>query len=116
MRVKVAFVTANSYRSSVIKGTARVRVEMRTPTVRPLPAIPSIEPIVVLDMHYARSPMVVDVDVIEADVIVIEVMPPTPFVWTPPRMAPCSQPTSGRKSETESDSPVVREAHSETIR
>src|SRR5258707_15572318 len=89
---------------------------MPTPPVRPRPAIPRIEPIVVLDMRYARPPMVVDVDVIETDVVVIEVMPPTPFVWTPPRMAPCAQPTSGCKSKTESDSPVVREAYSETIR
>src|SRR6266404_4472553 len=88
---------------------------MRTPMMRPLPAVPRIESIVVLDVHYAWPPVVVDVNVIKADMIVIEVMPPTPFVRPPPWMAPCPQPFTGGKPETESDSPVIREAHAKAI-
>src|SRR6266404_1378407 len=115
MRVKVAIVTAKSCGSGVIKRTARIGVEMRAPVMRPLPAVPRIETIVVLDVHYAWPPVVIDVDVIKADVIVIEMMPPTPFVWSPPWMAPCPQPVAGAEPETEADPPVIREASPEAI-
>src|SRR5258708_39340915 len=68
MSVEVAIVAAHPLDTAVIKDTARVRVEVGAPIMRPFPAVPGVESIVMLDMHYAWSPMVVNVDMIETDV------------------------------------------------
>src|SRR6267378_7974229 len=71
-----------------------------------------------LTMDNAVVPMIVDIDVIEADVIVIKVVmvSPTPAKRSPPRMAPRSQPFACCKPETEPNPPVVREPHPKPIR
>src|SRR5438445_6525895 len=71
-----------------------------------------------LTMGNAVVPMIVDIHVIEADVIVIKVVmvPPTPAKRSPPRMAPRSQPVARCKSETEPNPPVIRESYPKPIR
>src|SRR5205814_7817007 len=66
-------------------------------------------------MRDAWSPVVINVHVIEADVIVIEVVPPTPFIRPPPRMASRPQPFARSKSEAEPNSPVVGEPRPKSI-
>ena len=53
MCVKVAIVSAEPRDIGVINGTARVRVEVAAPIVGPLPAVPGVEPIVVLHVNDA---------------------------------------------------------------
>jgi hypothetical protein len=48
LRVKVAIVSAEPRDIGMINGTARVRVEVAAPIMRPLPAVPGVESIVVL--------------------------------------------------------------------
>src|SRR6266852_1937975 len=116
MGVEIAMVGAKTLDTGVIERTARVGVEVSAPIVRPFPAVPRVESIVMLDMHHAGSPVMIDVDMIEADVIVIKVVPPTPAIRPPPRMAPRPQPFAGSKPEAEPHSPIVREPHSKPVR
>src|SRR6266481_3357832 len=116
MRVKVAIVAAEPRNAAVIECTARVGVKVGAPIMRPLPAVPRVEPIIMFGMHDAWPPVVINVNVIEADMAVIKVVVPAPAIWTPPRVAPCPQPTSGGKPETEPNPPVVREPHPKSIR
>src|SRR4051812_45361319 len=61
-------------------------------------------------------PMVVDVDVIEADMIVVVMVPPSPTVRAPPWPCPGSKPEPVAESEAESHVPIVGEARAESIR
>ena len=88
---------------------------MAAPVVRPFPAVPRVESVPVFGMRDVWSPVMINVNVIEADVIVIEVVPPTPFIRPPPRMPPCPQPFARSKPEAESNSPVVGEPRPKSI-
>src|SRR5207244_3196467 len=98
-----------------VKGVARIWVEVSAPMMRPLSAVPRVESVPVFGVGDVRSPVMIDVNVIEADVIVIEVVPPTPMIWPPPRMPPRPQQFAGSKPEAESNSPVVGEPGPKSI-
>src|SRR6266481_9618523 len=69
-----------------------------------------------VDVHDARPPVLINTDMVEADVIVITVvMMPTPTTRSPPRMAPGAQPCAGPKPEAETYSPIIREAYAKTV-
>src|SRR2546425_974265 len=72
MRVEVAVVGANRRNTGMVEGMARVWTEVAAPIVRPFPAVPRVESVPVFGMRDALPPVVINVDVIEADVIVIE--------------------------------------------
>src|SRR5712675_350156 len=68
-----------------------------------------------LIMGNAVVPMVVDVDVIEADMIVIIMVAPSPTVGTPPGLFPRSQPASVAESEAKPHPPIIGEARAESV-
>src|SRR5438876_8734646 len=84
--------------------------------MRPLPAVPGVESIVVLDMHDAWSPMVINIDMIEADVPVIKVVPPAPAIGPPPWMAPGPQPFPSAKPEAKPNPPINCEPYPKPVR
>src|SRR2546428_12198578 len=115
MRVKIAVVGAVVLDAIMVKGMARVWTEVAAPIVRPFPAVPRVESVPVFGMRDAWPPVVINVNVIEADMIVIEVVPPTPVIGAPPRMPPPPQPFARSKPEAEPNSPVVGEPRPKSI-
>src|SRR5882724_12444883 len=84
--------------------------------MRPCPAVPRIEPVVMPHMHYTGTPVVINVNVIQADmIVVIVVVPPTPAMRAPPRMAPGPQPFTGSKAKAKTNSPVIRKSGAKSI-
>src|SRR5439155_12157573 len=112
--VEIAMVGAVVLDTITVKCVARIWAEVAAPMVRPFPTVPRVESVPVFGVRNAWSPVVINVNVIEADVIVIEVVPPTPLIRPPPRMPPCPQPFARPKSEAEPNPPVVREPHSKS--
>src|SRR5439155_17951341 len=115
LRVEISVVGAVLLDTLAVKGVTRIWVEVSAPIVRPFTTVPRVEPVAVLSMRDPRPPVVINVNVIEADVIVIEVVPPTPFIRPPPRMAPRPQPFACSKPEAEPNSPVVGEPRPKSI-
>ena len=115
MCVEVALVPTYVRNSGVLQGAARVGVEVGAPIVRPLVAVPCIETVIVLDVHNAGLPMMVDVNMIEADVTVIKVVMPAPTKWPPPRVTPGSQPLACSESKAETNAPVIGKSDSKSI-
>ena len=112
---RVAF-TMKYQRFSVLDAATGIRIKMGAPMRRPLSAVPRIESVIMLTTRNAMVPMVIDVDVIEADVIVvIMVVAPSPSKRTPPWMAPGSEPESVAESEAKAHIPIVGEARAESI-
>src|SRR2546428_10715418 len=99
MRVEIAMVGAGVPDTVTVKGAARVWTEGAAPIVRPFPTVPRVESVPVFGVRDAWSPAMINVHVIEADVIVIEVVPPTPFTRSPPRMPPRPPPFARSKPE-----------------
>src|SRR6266404_3340738 len=59
--------------------------------------------------------MVMDIYMIEADMPVINLVPPAPAIGPPPWMAPGPQPFPGAKAEAESNSPIICEPHPKSV-
>ncbi len=115
LRVEIAVVGAKRRDTGMVEGMARIWTEVAAPIARPFPTVPRVESIPVFGVRDARPPVVINVNVIEADVIVIEVVPPPPFIRPPPRMPPRPQPFAGAKSEAEPNPPVVGEPRPKSI-
>src|SRR6267378_543635 len=109
MGMEIAVVAVKNRGLSVLDGMTGIRIKMGSPVLRPLPAIPRIETISMLVMSNAVVPMVVDIDVIEADVIVVIMVPPSPLVWPPPGLSPGSEPEPVAESEAKAHVPIVGE-------
>src|SRR5882724_7762435 len=103
-----------------------IGIKMVAPVRGPLSSIPVIFTITVLVWHNPVVPMVIDVDVVEADVIVmvmvvamavivVMVVTPSPAVRPPPGLTPGSEPEAVAKSEAKADVPIVSEARAESI-
>src|SRR5260370_35357733 len=67
----VAAIAVKDQRLSALDAATGIRIKMGAPMRRPLSAVPRIESIIMLTMGNAMAPMVVDVDLIEADAIVV---------------------------------------------
>src|SRR6185436_18427996 len=106
---------ARRFDADMVEAAARVWTKVGAPTVRPLPAVPRVESVPVFGMRDAWPPVVINVNVIEADVIVIKVVPPSPMIGPPPRMTPGPQPFACSKPKAEPNSPVVGEPHPKSI-
>src|SRR2546426_9463870 len=105
--VEIAMVGAVVLETITVKGVARVWTEVAAPIVRPFPAVPRVESVPVFGVRDAWPPVVINVHVIEADVLVIEVVPPAPFIRPPPRTTPRPQPFACSKPAAEPNPPVV---------
>src|SRR6266404_1931115 len=93
-----------------------IGIKMVAPVRGPLSSIPVIFTINVLVWHNPVVPMVIDVDVVEADVIVLVlVVTPSPAVRPPQELTPGSEPEAVAKSEVKADVPIVSEARAESI-
>jgi len=114
-RVEIAMVGAVVLDAITVKGVARVWTEVASPIVRPFPTVPRVESVPVFGMRDVRSPVMTNINVLEADAIVIEEVPPTPVIGPPPRMPPRPQQFARAKPETESNSPVVGEPGPKSI-
>src|SRR6185503_2071267 len=115
VRVEIAVVGAVVLEAIVVEGVARIWVEVSAPRMRPLSAVPRVEAVTVFGARDARPPVLINVYVIEADVIVIEVVPPTPAICPPPRMTPRAQPFARAKPKAKSDPPVDGEPRVKSI-
>ena len=113
LRVEIAVVGAKRCATGMV--VARIWAEVAAPIVRPFPTVPRVESVPVFGVRNAWSPVVINVNVIEADVNVIEVVPPTPLIRPPPRMPPRPQPFACSKPEAESLPPVVSEPRPKSI-
>ena len=113
--VEIALVPTYVRDSGVLQGAARVGVEVGAPIVRPLVSVPGIESVIVLHVHNAGLPMVVNVNMIEAHVTVIKVVMPAPTKWPPPGVTPGSQPFACSESKAESNAPVIGKSDSKSI-
>ena len=87
-----AIVAVNDERFGVLKAAAGIRIKRRSPVRGPFSAIPGIKTVIMLAMGNAVVPMVVNINVIEADVVVVIMVTPSPSVCTPPRLSPASEP------------------------
>src|SRR5258707_3861471 len=114
-RAFAAAIAVKDQRFTVLDAATGIRIKMAAPVRRPLSAVPRIESIIMLTMGNAMVPMVVDVDVIEADVIVVIMVAPSPSKRTPPGMAPGSEPESVAESEAKAHIPIVGEARAESV-
>ena len=91
--VRAAIAATNYQRFGVLDAATGIRIKMRAPVRRPLSAIPRIAIVAMLMLSNAMVPMVIDVNVIEADVIVMIMMVvPSPSVRPPPGLSPGSKP------------------------
>src|SRR6267378_143104 len=95
--VGVAIAATNYQRFRVHSTATGIWIKMRAPVRGPLSSIPVIVTITMLVRNNAVVPMVIDVDVIEADVIVmvmvvVMVVAPSPSVRPPPGLSPASEP------------------------
>src|SRR5882672_5168990 len=89
---------------------------MGAPMRRPFAAVPLIAPKIMLAMSDAVVPMMVDIDVIEAHVIVVVmVVAPSPSIRPPPGMGPGSEPESVAEPEAKAHPPIVGKARAKSI-
>ena len=110
MGMEIAVVAVNNRGLSVLAGATGIWIKMGSPLMRPLAAIPRIVTISMFIMSDAMVPMVIDIDVIEADVIVVIMVAPSPTVWPPPGLRPDSEPGSVAESKAKAHVPIVRKA------
>src|SRR5216117_1393788 len=75
-------IAVNDQRLSVLDAAPGIRIEMGAPVRRPPSAVPRIESIVMLAARNAVIPMIVEINVIEAHVIVF--MPRQQNPWVRP--------------------------------
>src|SRR5437879_760343 len=108
-------IAVNDQRLSVLDAAPGIRIEMGAPVRRPLSAVPRIESIIMLAMCNPVVPMVVEIDVIEAHVIVVMMVAPTPSIRPAPGMEPGSEPESVAEPEAKAHVPIVGEARAESI-
>ena len=116
MSVKIPIISPKMLDRTAVQCPARVSIEMGAPVMRPLSAVPGIERVLMVDMYYAGTPVVIHVDVIKADVPVIIAVVPSPSKRPPPGMTPRPQPDTRSKSETESHLPIIHESNPKSIR
>src|SRR4051812_2859296 len=91
--VRSAIAATNYQRFGVPGSATGIWIEMRAPVRGPLSAVPGIRIITMLMLSNAMVPMVIDIDVIEADVIVMIMMVvPSPPVRPPPGLSPGAEP------------------------
>src|SRR5439155_26859420 len=69
--VGVAVVAVNYQRFSMVDTATGIGIKMRAPVRGPLSAVPRIKTITMLVRNNAVVPMVIDIDVIKADVIIM---------------------------------------------
>src|ERR1700730_17903029 len=105
--MEIAVVAVKDQGLSVLDGATGIRIKMGSPVMRPLSAIPRIETISMLIMSNPVVPMMVDIDVIEADVIVVIMVAPAPAIWPPPGLSPGPEPSSVAESEAKAHVPIV---------
>ena len=114
-RAKAAVVSVKDQRFSAPDGATGIRIEMGAPVRRPLSAVPRIESIVMLAARNAVIPMIVEINVIEAHVIVFIMVAPAPSIRPPPRMEPGSEPEPVAEPEAKAHSPIIGKACAESI-
>src|SRR6185503_17147595 len=114
--VEAAVVAVKYQRFRVVGAATGVGIKMGAPVRRPLSAIPLIETITMVTMGNTMLPMMININVIEADVIVVIMVAPAPSVWTPPGSSPGSEPESVAESEAEAYVPITGKARAESIR
>jgi hypothetical protein len=101
--VVIAVAARNYQRFRVLITATGIWIKVGAPVRGPLSSIPVIVTITMLVRNNAVVPMVIDVDVIEANVIVmvmvvpmavvvIVIVAPSPSVWPPPGLSPASKP------------------------
>src|SRR5882724_218989 len=111
-----AAIAVKYQRFRVLDAATGIRIKMGAPMRRPLSAVPRIESVIMLTTRNAMVPMVIDVVVIEADVIVvIMVVAPSPSKRAPPWIGPGSKPESVAESEAKAHIPIVGETRAESI-
>jgi len=90
---RIALSAMKDQRFRAVDAATGIWIKMGAPARRPLPAIPLVKTISMLVRNNAVVPMMVDVDVIEADVIVVimVVVTPSPPVPAPTRAEPSIQ-------------------------
>ena len=124
--VSVSVFAANYQRFSLLDPATGIRIKMGAPVRRPLSAVPLIETIAMFVRNNSVVPMMIDIDVIEADVIVmvmvvamaaivVMVVTPSPSIWTPPGLTPSSEPEAVTKSEAKADVPIIGKARAKPI-
>ena len=107
--------TVKYQRFSALDAAPGIRIKMGTPMRRPFSSVPLIEAIIMLTVGNAVVPMIVDVDVIEAHVIVVIMVAPAPSIRPPPGMGPGSEPESVAEPETKAHSPIIGKARAKSI-
>ena len=92
--VEAAVVAVKYQRFSVLDTSTGIWIKMSAPVRRPLSAVPLIKTVTMLVRNNAVVPMMVDIDVIKADVIVMimVVVTPSPPERPPPGLSPASEP------------------------
>src|SRR3989442_4444951 len=108
-------IAVNDQRLSVLDAAPGIRIEMGAPVRRPLSAVPRIESIVMLAVRNAVIPMIVEINVIEAHVIVVIMVAPAPSIRPPPGMEPGSEPEPVAETETKAHPPIIGKACAESI-